>query len=724
MKFTNHHVRTLMVAVLAAALGLAPRCARAQRAGMPDLSSAPADIQAIYKKVMSGARPTPDEARKLGEYMAAHAGDIRKQAESRARAARASANSNMKAGLAAIGRGRDTGPACPSSTSSRKPPVVTDASATAMLDTLERSYAARETAGAARQLRSNVATTNDPKLLDETGSMLFVAGYHGAAIVYYIAAIHHERSPDQLTWTNLGTALTAAGDPAHALVALKRAQSAGGTDALLLHQLGVAYADLGDLRTASTFLDQATRAAPQFAIAWDALARVQSCNGDMTAAWRSLATAQDADWSPTREAELTHHDPESDDPRIEAAKPLPFPHTSPPFPPPPPPTRVSFQSPTFESDWRSQRGRKIVFIKAENEYARIAKDALRQADQNRKQSEGSENTESLVPPPDGMLLVMDISNTKAVLAAIDRVQKRGGAQYTMMQTAYHDKLRGIQGEGRQAGSEIRRTYQLCQQQTRSDLRPKVCDPPYCRAMITKFAQLYQEETDAARVLIGGAAGLSARINTAMIAWFNWASDPRTRATVDAQRRYTLAWIESVTNAEAADIDDASAESSLCFGPSAAAVVVADSVDADSAANTGTCEKFDKSVPLILSIKGNCHELRIALSIPLPATPAVEYHRAEGNRDGSLFVGVGKGIYKGAIKGEAGLQVNFNEGGWVQGFGPAAHAYAGNAHLAVVSAGGMVNLLDHGSIGEASAGLTGFGAQLAISTTTGFTGTIE
>jgi hypothetical protein len=126
----------------------------------------------------------------------------------------------------------------------------------------------------------------------------------------------------------------------------------------------------------------------------------------------------------------------------------------------------------------------------------------------------------------------------------------------------------------------------------------------------------------------------------------------------------------------------------------------------------------------VSIKGNCHELRMELSIPLPATPALEYHRAEANRDGSLFVGAGKGVAAGLAKGEAGLQVNFNEGGWVQGFGPAVHASAGNEHIAVLSAGGMVNLLDHGSLGEASAGFTGLGAQLAISTTTGFTGNLK
>jgi len=721
MRSMKTHVRTLMTCVVALSCALTPRVLRAQRAGMPDLSTAPADIQAIYKKVMSGGRPTPEEARKLGQYMAAHAGDIQKQAESRAAAARAGARASANAKLAAIGRAGDNGPACPSSSSNRRAPVVTAASAAAMLDTLERTYLARETPQGGAQLRTNIAKTNDPAALDESGSILFVAGYHGAAIEYYVAAIRHEPTADPFTWTNLGTALDAAGDPTHALVALGRAQSLGGKSALLLEELGVAHADLGDLATATTLLDEATRAGPKLAVAWDALARVQSCRGDMVAAWRSVATAQALDWNPTREAEITHHEPESNDPKVEAEKPLPLPATPPTFPPPPPPPSSSVQTPTFAPDWKSERGHTAVFIQAENEYAQIAKDALK-PDANASQA--SENSELSTTATGGTLLVMDISNTKAVNAAVDRVEKRAGAKFAMMQTAYHDKFRMIHEEGRQKGLEITEKYRTCQAQTRADLRPAVCDPPYCSAMVGAFSHLYQEQTDAARVLIGGVSGLMTQVNTAMIAWFNWASDPRTRARVDSRRRYTLAWLTSMMNAEAAMVDDASAESSLCFGPYNPAAVAAAKAKADSAADAGACEKFNKSIPFIVSIKGNCHELRVEISVPLPATPALEYHRAEGNRDGSLFVGAGKGVAAGLAKGEVGLQVNFNEGGWVQGFGPAAHASAGNEHVAVVSAGGMVNILDHGSAGEASAGFNGLGAQLAISTTTGFVGSLK
>jgi hypothetical protein len=42
----------------------------------PDMSSAPADIQAIMKKVMSGQAPTPDEAKRFNDYMKSGGGTV------------------------------------------------------------------------------------------------------------------------------------------------------------------------------------------------------------------------------------------------------------------------------------------------------------------------------------------------------------------------------------------------------------------------------------------------------------------------------------------------------------------------------------------------------------------------------------------------------------------------------------------------------------------------
>ena len=50
--------------------------------GMPDMSNAPADVQAILKKVMSGGIPTQAEAKKLSDYLLANKGAIAKSATS------------------------------------------------------------------------------------------------------------------------------------------------------------------------------------------------------------------------------------------------------------------------------------------------------------------------------------------------------------------------------------------------------------------------------------------------------------------------------------------------------------------------------------------------------------------------------------------------------------------------------------------------------------------
>ena len=48
---------------------------------MPDLSGAPADVQAIWKKMTSGGVPTQAEAKRLAEWMQANKGQIIKSGE-------------------------------------------------------------------------------------------------------------------------------------------------------------------------------------------------------------------------------------------------------------------------------------------------------------------------------------------------------------------------------------------------------------------------------------------------------------------------------------------------------------------------------------------------------------------------------------------------------------------------------------------------------------------
>ena len=80
------------VLVLACLLScLAASRARAQV--VPDMSKAPPDIQAVWHKVMSGGMPTPEEARKLSDYMKAHRDQIVAGMQARVPAARAAAES-------------------------------------------------------------------------------------------------------------------------------------------------------------------------------------------------------------------------------------------------------------------------------------------------------------------------------------------------------------------------------------------------------------------------------------------------------------------------------------------------------------------------------------------------------------------------------------------------------------------------------------------------------
>src|SRR5512142_2940287 len=130
--------RRLAIAIVTLALAF-PGAAMAQRRAMPDLSGAPADIQAIWKKVQSGGRPTMEEAQKLGQYLAAHAGDIESSARRSADSVRTAAPQQA---ARALGRTTDPAKACPArspalATVARSAPTA--AAAAAFLDTITRT---------------------------------------------------------------------------------------------------------------------------------------------------------------------------------------------------------------------------------------------------------------------------------------------------------------------------------------------------------------------------------------------------------------------------------------------------------------------------------------------------------------------------------------------------------------------------------------------------------
>ncbi len=152
------------LAVMTLAAPLAPRQElhaqnppRMQIPGMPDLSSAPADVQAIWKKVIGGGRPTEAEAKRLSDWMTANKDKIA-----------AATTKGLQAQQQAMGGptlgGHDGQPACP--TKVALPPslalIPTAAGAAALLDSIKASYTARLTPAGAQVIRKLLTQVNDP----------------------------------------------------------------------------------------------------------------------------------------------------------------------------------------------------------------------------------------------------------------------------------------------------------------------------------------------------------------------------------------------------------------------------------------------------------------------------------------------------------------------------------------------------------------------------------
>lgn len=706
--------------------------ARAQRVGIPDLSGAPADIQAIWKKVQSGSRPTMEEAQKLGQYLAAHSGEIENAAKHRADSVRVAAPKAAKLALAA---GGDQSKACPT----RSPALgsvpsgpISDAAARAFIDSISRKYLARETPAAARQLQATFEKITDTGRLDATAGMLYLAGYDGAAIVGHADAARRGGDGAQRYWTNLGATLVSADDPAAAVTALRRATALGPTYPLLVHQLGVAYADLGDLARAESLLTSVIKTAPKFALSWDALARVQSCTGNMTAAWVSLARAQEADWSQGREGLLSKHDPESNDDRIEAAKPFVEPTGQSIFPPPPapPPADLSTETPVLADSWIDNLGHPAQFIHTANAYRELLVPILKDGERRSANASRAEDAAARQSDATGgnFVISVTLSNDREVIAAMEKNRDRLSARVAMVQQAYADRDSVIVRAAVARQGEILDQYQACLRATKGDeAQHRVCELPFCRAKLATFTKAYEDERDNARVFFGGMVGTGTHYDDLMRKWFLRADKPGTRISVDAERRYQLAGMAVTMFTVAATIGPNDWPSEICFDPQHVAELEALAAKAAAAGDPGSCGKIDKNVMFVFSLKGDCNSVRFTADIvptlfdKVAATPVVEYRRASRDHPGSVFVGGSKSAPGGLASGEAGLQVNFDEGGWVQGFGPAASGKLGNDAVVALSGRAMVNLLDHGPAGDASVGFTGGGYQATLATGTGFTG---
>lgn len=698
----------------------------AQRAGMPDLSGAPADIQAIWKKIQSGGRPTMDEAQKLGQYMAAHATEVQSAAKHVADSVRVAAPRTAKL---ALGPAADPSKACPTrSPALRMVPsgAITDAAARAFLDFIARKFLARETPAAARQLQAGFAKTADAAQLDATAGMLYLAGYDGAAIVGHVDAARRAGADAQRYWANLGATLVSADDPADAVAALRRALTLGTSYPLIVHQLGVAYADLGDLATAESLLTAVTKSAPNLALTWDALARVQSCMGNMTAAWASLAKAQEASWNDRRARLLAKHDPESNDDPIEAAKPFVEPTGASIFPPPPapPPADLSTQTPVLGDTWRENLGHPAQFIKAANAYRELAGRILQQAD---RQTVAAGRAADAAARQSGasrgaVIVSVALSNDKEVTSGVEKDRYRLSAREAMVLRAYADRDSAIMREQLAVQKKREDAFWHC---VANSSNSDICKVPYCRAKLAGFEDYYEKSRDNARVYFGGMVGLGTTYDGIMRRWFLRAESPATRISVDAERRYQLAGITVAMFTVAIGIGPNDVPGEQCFDPQEIAALEALAVKAAAAADPGSCGSIDLSVHAVASIAGDCNHVRMTIDLEnLPVTPTLDYKRATRDHAGSLFMGGGKEFMHGAVAGEAGLQVNFNESGRVQGFGPAGSVTVGSEDLVAISANGMINLLNHGPAGQAGIKLDGPGFEMSLATDTGFTGHLD
>ena len=679
---------------------VAASAVRARAQVVPDMSKAPPDVQAVWRKVMSGGIPTPDEARKLSDYMKGHRREIVAGVRARVPAAQAAAEASrrqsaaLRASMGASGSGGDVRD-CPT----RSPALAhvasmapTAAAAAALLDTLRRTYAALEGPADVRRLDAMLARIPDGSRLSVIGAMLAGGGYADASVLANVTAARRGGMA-QLAWTNLGGSLEGAGDDAHAVAAYRRALSLGARRAMDVYGLGVAYADLGDLATALPLLDEAIHLAPRFGMAWDALGRAQSCAGQMTAAIHSMARAQEVDWSEHREAQVTGK--ESNDDATEAARPLPM-ATRVALVPPPEPKPFAAELPAIPDNGHDAIGWPEVFLKTANAYFDEIDPILkRAAEDERAVSGGGEAFADNAPGGFGMII--DLSNTREALDAVDRVQQRTSGRLMRMREAYSDRLQAIPGMLQPQYTENENKYRQCVNEARArNGDDSLCKPPYCRVVRSLDERGYELRRDAARIFIGGMAGTAKEYDKALRGWFRFADLPTTRVQIDGQRRSQLAGMEHVMFVGASQVGDIAGHSACYDQDELNLEAMAAKAKLDSAANPGRCKAHNLNLPLFVSVEADCKHLKISVdAFDLPVTPTFEYKVATKHHHGSMFIGVGKDAGFGLASGEVGLQANFDEGGWITTAGIGVHGSLGNSAVISASMDETINLRSTG-----------------------------
>jgi hypothetical protein len=681
-----------------------------------DMSGAPADVQAIWKKIMSGGTPTQAEAKRLSDWMEANKDKL--VAASIAQSKAATQKMAAASGLTAVGADL---PACPAKVTLPATLSVdpTDAAAAALLDSVRRIYTAQLTAASSKPVLSLVASTTDPAQLNLIGGSLFLKGFVAPAILAYVAEVSHA-TPVRLqsAWGDLGAALTGGGDPLHGVRAMRRTLLVGARSAPYVTTLGVAYADLGDLHTATTLLTEATHMSGTWGPAWDALGRVESCSGNMVAAAHAIEQAQDVDWDSSRDDDTkpghgSPADPQNsrdEDDATKASKPFPVPPGPSAFPPPPGGQGNAgyFEAwqPKLGATWREQ----LMYVKYDVEMANAFRDIERQI-----LSAPSPHDVSSPPggPSRGMTIVFSISNGDQASRAVQVVEDRAAAKMNMIVKgwAYKDSLILQSALARAEPIEVKKV--VCDRTAKLAEEAKQCYNPWCAAMNALADEEYGQRRGTAATLIGGLAGLSKTYSDAMNRWFDWAGEPGSRRTIDRSRRSRLAILETMAYTVAGDVE--------ISVPAGCALKPANSsrnakADADAERDAGDCKARSIHISHFATMDADCHAMKMTVEYyDKFGTPTLDIQRASSTKNGKFFIGVSGDKAGGLLSGQVGLQVTWDQGGWVQSSGLSASGGAGVDGLAHLSGDLALGAGNNGSLsGGASASVPAFGFAPGVS----------
>lgn len=691
-----------VVASLPAATAAAQQPTRMDIPGMPDLSGAPADVQAIWKKLMSGSAPTQAEGKRLSDWMEAN-----KDKVIQATKARTNSTKGAIGGLSVSGAGADQ-PQCPSKTTIPASLSVdpTAVAANALLDSLRRAYTGQLDAASAQSVQALISRVSDPGQLNVIGGMFYLKGYVAPAVLAFIAEVSHASGQQaQRAWGDVGAALIGAKDEMHAVRAMRRALALGGRTAPYVTNLAVAYADLGDLATATTLLGEATRLSPSWAQAWDALARVESCAGNMVAAAHAMDRAQDTDWDASRQDEIDQRDQNSDD-AAEASKPLPEPPGPSPFPPPPAggtPGYFEGQAPKLGGTWQEQATYLAYDAKMSTAFRDVETQIRAERDNN-----------SVTRPPgagaaNGLTLVFAISNGMQAIHAAQRADHLSGARMTMILNGWTTTDSIVLAEGAERANPIQAKLQTCDAATKPEMEKALCFVPWCTAMTSLAEEIFEKRRGAAATLIGGASGLSQTYTKVMNKWFDWAGDPDSRREIDRIRRARLAGMEQLAYIAASTAQ--AGPPGQCTGVKPEASTRTAKASGDAKRDAGECKSRSIHLPTFATMDADCHEMKMTVDyFDKYGTPTLDVQRASSTKNGKFFIGVGGDLAGGLLGGTIGLQATWDAAGWIQSSGVAATGEAGVDGVAHASGDIMANGRATGPAvsGSASASVPAFG----------------